>query len=345
MSPSLEEGRVRSGLYNAGRPIIALSRAVCTECFLYILITAATLTMLAGCRQPVSSDTDCTSEIPPDTASGHIQECADYDDPVSPWRVCITRTKGSASKDVLFYFHGYSNDQCAWLAAPRPGSDYRAKVVEWWRENGRQAPTVVVFSAGRKFLLTPYGGRYPVSWFVESVLPEIEKKLGPKRGDYIIWGTSMGGQNAAQLYMRHPELWDRAVLNSPLIPVCDPYAGDGGAACIRGIATPQVGFLTRESLNLIREFYPANESWDGADPLKAGPRLLGLDHPPLLIEVGVADEFGFYPGTDSFRKIAAGKGVSVKYIVHGEKIGFFWKLPNHLYFDPGMIAGFIAGDQ
>ncbi len=302
------------------------------------------LMLYMGCRRPVPPDTDCTSEVPPDSSSNYIQECSDYDDPVSPWHVCITRTKGSASKDVLFYFHGYSNDQCAWLAPGRPGSENRAKVVEWWKENGKHAPTVVVFSAGRKFLLTPDGGRYPVSWFVKSVLPEIEKKLGPKQGDYIIWGTSMGGQNALQLYLRHPELWDRAILNSPLIPVCDPYAEDGGAACIRGIATPQIAFLTRESLNLIREFYPANESWDGADPIKAAPRLLDSNHPPLLIVIGIADEFGFYPGTDMFREIAAEKGVSVEYIVHGVKSGPFWKVPNHLYYDTGRIAGFIVED-
>jgi hypothetical protein len=87
-----------------------------------------------------------------------------------------------------------------------------------------------------------------------------------------------------------------------LIPVCDPYAEDGGAACIRGIATPQIDFLTRESLNLIREFYPTNESWDGADPLKAGPRFLDSNYPPLLIEVGITDEFGSIPARTGFRK-------------------------------------------
>jgi hypothetical protein len=34
----------------------------------------------------------------------------------------------------------------------------------------------------------------------------------------------------------------------------------------------------------------------------------------------------------------------VEDIVHGVKSGFFWKVPNHLYFDPGMIAGFIVED-
>jgi fermentation-respiration switch protein FrsA (DUF1100 family) len=175
-------------------------------------------------------------------------------------------------------------------------------------------------------------------------LPEIRKKLGPKEGDYIIWGTSMGGLNALELYMSHPDLWDRAALNSPMIPVCDPYAGDGGAACIRGIATPQIGFLTDESLKLVREFYPYREAWSDADPLEAGPRLLNPDYPPLLIEIGIADEFGFYPGTDEFRKIAEEKGVPVEYIVHGVKGGPFWKVPNHLYFDTGRFAGFIAGE-
>jgi hypothetical protein len=45
-----------------------------------------------------------------------------------------------------------------------------------------------------------------------------------------------------------------------------------------------------------------------------------------------------------FRKIAEEKGVSVEYIVHGVKGGPFWKVPNHLYFDTGRFAGFIAGD-
>jgi fermentation-respiration switch protein FrsA (DUF1100 family) len=201
----------------------------------------------------------------------------------------------------------------------------------------------VVFSIGRKFLLTPGGGRYPVSWFVESVLPVILKKLGPKRGKYIIWGTSMGGQNALQLYLRYPWLWDKAILNSPFIPVCDPYTEDLGAACIHDTATPQVPFLTMESLNMIREFYPTREAWAAADPLKAGPGLLNPQYPPLLIEVGKSDEFGFYPGTDTFRKIAGEKGVSVEYIVHGVKAGPFWKVPNHLYFDTAKLAEFITG--
>jgi pimeloyl-ACP methyl ester carboxylesterase len=320
-----------------------LSGAIRPLC-IYMLLAAAAFILLAGCRRPVSSSAGCAALIPGHSASDYIQECSDHNDPAAPWRVCITRTKGSSSKDVLFYFHGYSNDQCAWLAAPRPGSEFRAKVAEWWKENGKPAPTVVVFSAGRRFLLTPGGGRYPVSWFVESVLPEIRKKLGPKEGDYIIWGTSMGGLNALELYMSHPELWDRAALNSPMIPVCDPYAEDGGAACIRGITTPQIGFLTNESLKLVREFYPASEAWNDADPLKSGPRLLDPEYPPLLIEIGIADEFGFYPGTEMFRKIAEEKGVSVEYIVHGVKGGPFWNVPNHLYFDAAKFAGFIAGD-
>jgi hypothetical protein len=61
-----------------------------------------------------------------------------------------------------------------------------------------------------------------------------------------------------------------------------------------------------------------------------------------LIEVGTSDEFGFYPGTDTFRKIAGEKGVSVEYIVHGVKAGPFWKVPNHLYFDSAGIAEFIT---
>ncbi|HET7289087.1 MAG TPA: alpha/beta hydrolase-fold protein [Thermodesulfobacteriota bacterium] len=344
MSSSSEKGADRfSASYNGllFPPLSGLKRAVAV----FILITlAAALTVPAGCRRPFTSNTDCASEIPPDSASGYIQECSDYTDPVSPWHVCITKTKGSRSKDVLFYFHGYSNDQCAWLAPRRPGSNYRAAVVEWWEANGKQAPTVVVFSVGRKFLLTPDGGRYPVSWFVKTVLPEIRKKLGPKRGEYIIWGTSMGGQNALQLYMRHPGLWDKAVFNSPMIPVCDPYAEDGGEACIRGIATRQIPFLTMESLNLVREFYPTGEEWAEADPLRAGPRLLNSGYPPMLIEIGTSDEFGFYPGADAFRKIAVEKGVSVEFIVHGVKSGLFWKVPNHLYFDAGRLARFIAGD-
>jgi len=343
MGSSSEEGSGRFGASYNGLlfpPLPGLKRAAAV----FILVTlSASLAVLAGCRRPDSSP-GCVSEVPPSSASKHVQECADYDDPVSPWRVCITRTIGSESKDVLFYFHGYSNDQCAWLAAARPGSAYRAEVVRWWEENGRQAPIVVVFSIGRRFLLTPGGGRYPVSWFVESVLPVIRKKLGPKRGKYIIWGTSMGGQNALQLYLRYPALWDKAILNSPLIPVCDPYAEDRGAACILGTAAPQVPFLTRESLNMIREFYPAREAWAAADPLKAGPRLLNPEYPPLLIEVGASDEFGFYPGTDTFRKIARQKGVSVEYIVHGAKAGPFWKVPNHLYFDTARLAEFITGE-
>lgn len=298
---------------------------------------------LASCRRPVTSGADCAALIPRDSAPDYVQECSDHEGPLAPWHVCITRTKGSRSKDVLFYFHGYSNDQCAWLASPRPGSDFRAGVAGWWKENGVDAPAVVVFSLGRRFLLTPGGGRFPVSWFVDSVLPEIRKKLGPKEGDYIIWGTSMGGLNALELYLSNPGLWDRALLNSPMIPICDPYAEDGGTGCIRGITTPQIGFLTFESLKLVREFYPTAEAWNGADPLKAAPRLLGPGYPPLLIEIGIADEFGFYPGTDAFRKIASDKGVSVEYIVHGVKGGPFWKVPNHLYVDTGRFAAFIAG--
>ena len=150
------------------------------------------LMLYMGCRSRVSSNSDCTSEVPPDSSSNYIQECSDYNDPVSPWHVCITRTKGSASKDVLFYFHGYSNNQCAWLAPGRPSSENRAKVAEWWKENGKQAPTVVVFSIGRKFLLTSDEGRYPVSWFIRSVLPEIEKKLGPKAGGIYNLGDIYG---------------------------------------------------------------------------------------------------------------------------------------------------------
>lgn len=344
MDPSPEKRRNGAGTSDNGVSSSLLSSVNRARAVFILLVLAASLPALSACRRTDSQDTGCDSTIPPDRAGKYIQECTDYSDPVSPWHVCITRTKGSRSKDVLFYFHGYSNDRCAWLASPRPGSRYRAKVAEWWEENGEEAPTVVVFSIGRKFLLTPDGGRYPVSWFVESVLPEIQKKLGPKRGKYIIWGTSMGGHNALGLYLRYPGLWDKIILNSPLIPVCDPYAEDGGTDCVRDIETPHIPFLTMESLNLIREFYPKGEMWTAADPLKSGPRLLNPEYPPLLIEIGTSDEFGFYPGTEKFQKIASGKGVSVEYIVHGAKSGPFWKVPNHLYFDAERFAEFIVRD-
>ena len=344
MGPSPEKpthGTVASD-NGASSPLSSIINRV--RAVLIVLVLASAIAAPAACRRPFSPEENCESAIPPDRADKYTQECTDYNDPVSPWHVCITKTKGSSSKDVLFYFHRDSNDRCAWLAAPRPGSVYRAKAAEWWEENGKQSPTVVVFSIGPRFLLTLEGGRYPVSWFVESVLPEIRKKLGPKRGKYIIWGTSMGGFNALQLYLRYPGLWDKAVLNSPLIPVCDPFAGDGVTSCILDTSVPQIPLLTRESLNLIREFYPTGETWSAADPLKAAPRLLNRRYPPLLIEIGASDEFGFYPGTDRFREIASEKGVSVEYIVHGAKSGPFWKVPNHLYFDAERFAEFIVDE-
>jgi hypothetical protein len=50
------------------------------------------------------------------------------------------------------------------------------------KENEGSSACVVVFSMGRKFLLTSDEGRYPASWFISSVLPEIEK-TGSKQGN------------------------------------------------------------------------------------------------------------------------------------------------------------------
>jgi pimeloyl-ACP methyl ester carboxylesterase len=225
-----------------------------------------------------------------------------------PFGYCVTKTTGSTNPDFVYYLHGAGLEQNAWTSAKEP-------IWQYWSDQGIDAPTVITFGFGPIFLLAQKN-QAKASGLLEFVsdqyIPEIEKSLGGLKGRRILLGESMGGFNAIQMAMKRPELFSKIAINCPDIVDLSPYA----------TKAEQQGFMdatgadhahTYWELFMERIFFANDGSWDDAAPLTAAPKYFGPQTPPLFISGGVEDQYGFYPGTEAFVKIAQDKGVSVQW--------------------------------
>jgi enterochelin esterase-like enzyme len=247
------------------------------------------------------------------------------------WKYCVTTTTGSSSHTILYFLHGHGHDAEGWINS----GDYKKRVREAWTAARGQAPIVVTVSFGRFWLLVEKNrsrrsGLLDV--FADEVMPAVEKNL-PRDGKprRLLLGESMGGFNAAQLVMKYPRFFDRAVLACPALARLSPYAGRAEIAAYK--AAPGVnGLKVWLMLRLSREVFKNESDYHKSDPFTIGQSLLGPGTPPLLVSCGDRDQYGLYKSVGEFVGLARKNGVNVTYTpLHG----------GHCSADPAAIAKFL----
>ncbi len=256
------------------------------------------------------------------------QNCGQFD-MGAEGKYCITVTEGSQNPDVLYFFHGRKKGEKAWMDAQWP-----QRVRQAW---GLGAPTVVTVSFGGNWLLVDKNSRkrsglYDV--FANRVLPFMEEQIevfSPgATGRRLLMGESMGGYNAAQMYLRMPKFFSRAVLVCPAIATVSPFAG----------VKASLSYIKRTGASLMkvfighmvsRLFMPDHEAWEKNDPLELVQNI-DSSYPPLFVSAGSEDTYGFFEGAEKFAEIAKEKGVDSSFeLVEG----------GHCSFNPNSVTKFL----
>jgi len=233
----------------------------------------------------------CASKAPVKTENSEdvLRTCAE----ATGVDYCIYQPRSESARDpsaVLYYLHGAGEDERSW------GKWKTAKLfIREYLRAGKKVPTVISVSHGKLWILSQ-GGRgraaKPLDAFIKEIMPAIEGSLGQvERRD--LWGLSMGGFNAAQLLFKHPGLWRRAVLTCPAVTTLAPAAsrGEYDAFIDRTGSEPR---RVSWALERSRETFPDPILWALHDPIALAAAAETI--PPLLVECGDQDEYGFHEG-------------------------------------------------
>jgi pimeloyl-ACP methyl ester carboxylesterase len=206
---------------------------------------------------------------------------------------CIHKVATSTNPDVLYYLHGLNGSQYEWEDGP-----FYSQIYALW---GNQAPTVVSITYGSIWLLAQTNGSGLSGLydnFVNTALPGIEtaNSLHPRRR--LLFGLSMGGFNAAELYLKNPTLFAEVALACPAITTVGPYDGSNAIDDYIHRTHASAGDVD-EAIYVSESYFPTEADW-----LKAAPLTLvnnvNASFPPLYVSGGLQDQYGFFEGASQF---------------------------------------------
>lgn len=222
-------------------------------------------------------------------------------------------TQPLKTRDVLYFFHGAGGTPRAWDQSA--GALYRRWAGSVFQE-GRASPVVFSLSFGPTFQLSDFTTPGTAAYrdiLLKEMIPTLERQFGILAPRRLVAGVSMGGMNAAYLWLRAPAgFFAKAAPLCPAITNLNPFAGDKE---IDAFLAAHPGLVRQNILTINRffqQFFPTQGLWDQHKPLSY---LLaaGAPRPPrALIVFDTNDDFGFDPGTREFIVRAAQKGIPVE---------------------------------
>lgn len=241
-----------------------------------------------------------------------------------PGAYCITNLSPNGAGDILYFFHGAGGDERDWGGH---FSRHAAAIEREWRDSGGTIGRVVTVSFGPRTMLTPE----LVEAFARDVIAAVETEPAPPSRRLLL-GQSMGGFNAAHVFLRHPELFARVALLCPALFTVEPSAPEAEVAAYLA-RTGAREELVRSAVAILRENFSEPDSWRRSSPLLLGPSRLSAEVPALYVSCGTSDEYGVLEGARAFAELARSKGVSVS-----------WTPLNggHCTVDPRSVARFLA---
>lgn len=242
---------------------------------------------------------------------------------------CIYRTNGSQNPDVLYHLHGLTLDEFSWVTIPL----YKF-IRREWRNQNFDAPTVITFSYGESWLLTPRGESEMSGLYeevMEIVIPQLESIHARPIRDRMLMGMSMGGFNGAQIYLRNPKMFKRTALLCPAMATVSPYSSKAEVDDYidRTGADPT---HVKLAIKLGGDYF-SKKDWSKESPLVKAERTMSRGANPLYIFAGQTDSFGFFEGDLAFYHQALASGLPVSW--DENEYG-------HCFFDGYKVADFFA---
>jgi enterochelin esterase-like enzyme len=247
------------------------------------------------------------------------------------WSYCISNIHPGSAQDIVYYFHGRGENERTFFFKEGLYPRLRESMA-LSRTNG---PIVVTVSFGAIALLTERNSRGRsglLDAFISQVLPTVEHQLGGIRGRRLLLGESLGGYSAAQLYLKYPSYFSKVALLCPALTRVGPFSKVAQISqyAKRTSASPR---YVLSALALARLFYANSDEWENGNTLLQAARLLNSSYPPLHVQCGLEDQYGFYEGAHDLTVIARSRGV----------LDVSWKLVHgsHCSFDPDDVAKFL----
>lgn len=216
------------------------------------------------------------------------------------------------SKALIYFFHGLMGNENSYKKV------IAANLDPLWKQKGIPLPNVITISFGGKWLLSEAeGGKQYYKTFVDTIQPTLETQFNFDSSYHkIIMGFSMGGFNAAQVFARKPELYEKAAFLCPALHTISPYASrqDIDAFIKRtGAQRPLVNL----SQDIGKSEFISPTAWDQENPFAVTERM-ALVNIPVFVAVGSTDQFGFQEGAQAFAELLKTKTNKVDfYLVEG----------------------------
>ncbi len=243
------------------------------------------------------------------------------------FKYCLFEPVGERAEDVLYFLHGAGDTHKGWIRWP-----VAEEFFKLMRGKGLRPPAVAAVSFGKIHFISQeaLGKTIPADVFISTVMPFIEARTGAPRRR-LLWGLSMGGFNAVQLLTRRPDRWAGAVLSCPGLLDLPDDPKDSDLMDFRA-RTGADGRRLSYAVGLWNKYFPDPQGRARSSPWELAKRP-GV--PPILIEIGNRDEYGFLAGAGRLASelVAAGKDVELR-VVEGE---------GHCVVSTPGVVDFLAG--
>jgi pimeloyl-ACP methyl ester carboxylesterase len=252
---------------------------------------------------------------------------------------CLETPANLAPDVLVLYLHGLGGNARAW-------QEYDL-TRELSRELTRRGLTHAVLtpSFGPFWLLkeTPTAtGEPPLLPVVEELLEDTRARFPPEL-PVVMVGTSLGGYNGLQFWFKRPWLFRAAAFAGPAVADASPLGQENDI--VRDYVTRSRARegSARTLVRRTRDAYVDAADWARHDPL-ALAREMGRGAPapdalpPLLLQVGHEDHFGFQLGTGILQNTLRTNGFPVEYSLLSGGRGVF----EHVVLQAPQVAEFLA---
>lgn len=249
-------------------------------------------------------------------------------------RYCLQTPDHTPPNALVLFLHGLGGDERTWQNYGLTRDLQRALEARGLH------PAVLTPSFGAFWLLkeTPAPNGDP------ALLPVVDELLEATRARFspdlplVLVGTSLGGYNGMQFYFKRPARFQAMALAGPAIVDASPLGDEDDIVRAYVDRTRAKIASARTLVRTTRDRYVDEDDYAAHDPLSLA-RTLGPrdERPPLFLQVGHEDHFGFQFGTTILQALLRFSGAPVEFALLSGGRGIF----DHVEMDAPRTAAFL----